>query len=147
MKNFFFCILWNLKPNQIEKSPISLVEINNPFRTMISFATSSRRHSPTAVSTVTIDQRQQVVAFQNAQSSVICALQRMLIFIHFILVSTLSSVLRGLRLLWHKTERVRDHYAEQFVRNLMSPTAIFVFIFWPGWLVIGAVCLIWKISG
>lgn len=115
---------------------------------MLSFTTASRRHlPPAAVRNVTSDQRQQVLEFQSIQSSVIHVLQQLLILIQYVLVNGLLSVIRGIQLLWQKTERSRSHYAEQFVRNLMSPSAIFIFVFWPGWLVLGAVCLVWRIVG
>ena len=121
------------------------VHRNTP--TMLSFSAASRRHFPTvAVSSVTIDQKQ-VLAFHQAQSLVTPTLQRTALFILHFLFACFSSALHMLQLLWRATEPYRDRYAEQFVRNLMSPTAVFIFVFWPGWLVVGAVGLVWKVLG
>ncbi|KAI9713086.1 MAG: hypothetical protein M1820_001071 [Bogoriella megaspora] len=115
---------------------------------MLSYSAAQRSHRREVVaSTVHIAQSQQVLAFQSAQSSFNYAIRHILLLLQYMLFTALSSFLLGVRLLWKKTEHHRDRWAEQFVRNLMSPSAILIFVFWPGWLVIGAICLVFKIIG
>lgn len=60
----------------------------------------------------------------------------------YILKPTLQSLLRASKCTWKSTEKFRDACFYHFLVWILNPYALALFIFWPGWIVVGAIWLL-----
>jgi len=62
----------------------------------------------------------------------------------YLFVPMLQSMGHVSRHAWKKTEKFRDDIFYHFMIWILNPYAMALFIFWPGWLIIGAVWLLLR---